>query len=333
MRKIEISPRTILIIYLIPIGLFLAWSLRGIIIALLISLILMSGFAPLVDWFQGKLKFPKILAVIATYLLAIIFLVLLLFVIIPPLFSQTKEFFSNFPFYVGQFITIFGKGDAATAYTDNLLTLGANQINTLLNNIVILSFGVFSGIFAFLSILLITFYLLLERDKIKENIFIFFPHLPKERVKTIAHRIEEKLGAWVRGQLILSFLIGLTTYIGLFVLGVDFALPLAVIAAVLELIPIIGPILSAIPAIIVALVQSSILGIGVAALYLLIQQLENTVIVPKVMEKAVGLSPLVIILALMIGGTTFGVLGALVSVPVAAVISVIFEDFKGHRQS
>ena len=333
MRKIEISPRTILLIYLIPIGLFLAWSLRGIIIALLISLILMSGFAPLVDWFQGKLKFPKILAVISTYLLAIIFLVLLLFVIIPPLFSQTKEFFRNFPFYVEQFTSIFGRGDAAATYTDNLLTLGANQINTLLNNIVILSFGVFSGIFAFLSILLITFYLLLERDKIKENIFIFFPHLPKERVKTLAHRIEEKLGSWVRGQLILSLLIGVTTYIGLFILGVEFALPLAVIAAVLEFIPVIGPILSAIPAVIVALVQSSILGIGVAALYLLIQQLENTVIVPKVMEKAVGLSPLVIILALMIGGTTFGVLGALISVPVAAVISVIFEDFKGHRQS
>jgi len=332
MRKIEISPRTILLIYLIPIGLFLAWSLRGIIIALLISLILMSGFAPLVDWFQGKLKFPKILAVISTYLLAIIFLVLLLFVIIPPLFSQTKEFFRNFPFYVEQFTSIFGRGDAAATYTDNLLTLGANQINTLLNNIVILSFGVFSGIFAFLSILLITFYLLLERDKIKENIFIFFPHLPKERVKTLAHRIEEKLGSWVRGQLILSLLIGVTTYIGLFILGVEFALPLAVIAAVLEFIPVIGPILSAIPAVIVALVQSSILGIGVAALYLLIQQLENTVIVPKVMEKAVGLSPLVIILALMIGGTTFGVLGALISVPVAAVISVIFEDFKNHRQ-
>jgi predicted PurR-regulated permease PerM len=116
--------------------------------------------------------------------------------------------------------------------------------------------------------------------------------------------------------------------VGLFILNVPYALPLAVVAGILELVPIIGPIISSIPAIIVALVSSPILGVGVAAYFLIIQQVENSILVPKVMEKAVGLSPILVILVLLIGGSLMGIVGALLAVPVAAAAKVIYDDYK-----
>jgi predicted PurR-regulated permease PerM len=128
------------------------------------------------------------------------------------------------------------------------------------------------------------------------------------------------------------FIIGLTTYIGLTILGIEYALPLAVIAGLLELVPTIGPIISSVPAILIALVQSPVLAIAVAALYLLIQQAENNIIVPKVMERAVGVLPLVTILALLIGGTLFGVVGAVIAVPTVAMIQVVVEELGTIRR-
>ena len=129
-------------------------------------------------------------------------------------------------------------------------------------------------------------------------------------------------------------IIGVATWIGLTLLRIEFALPLAVLAGLLEIIAIIGPIVAAVPAIIIALVQfgSPVPALGVAALYILIQQLENNLIVPKLMEKAVGVHPLVIILALLIGGSLFGIIGAALAVPIAATTQVLIEDIHKHQK-
>jgi predicted PurR-regulated permease PerM len=149
----------------------------------------------------------------------------------------------------------------------------------------------------------------------------------------MAHKIEMKLGAWVRGEIILMLIVGLTTYIGLTILGVEYALPLAVIAGVLELVPTIGPIISSIPAILIALVQGPVLAIAVLAMYILIQQAENNFLVPKVMEKAVGVLPLITIASLLIGGTLFGVIGAVIAVPAVVILHVLFEEYVESRKA
>ncbi len=140
-------------------------------------------------------------------------------------------------------------------------------------------------------------------------------------------RIELKLGGWLRGQIILMLIIGISTYIGLTLLGVEYALALAVIAGILEIVPIIGPILSAIPALIVAFTVSPIAGFGVIGLYILIQQLENHLVVPKVMQKAVGFNPLVTIIVLMIGGNLLGLMGAILAIPIAIVVIEMIRYF------
>ena len=325
--KIEISLKSVLLIILTLILLLLAWKIRGILMGIFIAFILMSGFAPLVDWLVKK-GFNKTVSVVITYFLLISFFVGILFFVIPPLIAQTREFLTNLPIYVSWVTGTFGNTSIPGVYIDSIIGILLSKLDSALSNILTVALNAFSLFVTFITVAVFSFYLLLERESIKRNIHIFFPHLPQQRVYSLSYKIEEKLGAWVRGQALLMVIIGVTTYIGLTILGVEFALPLAVIAGLLEIVPIIGPIVSVIPAVLVAFIQSPILAVGVVALYLLIQQLENTIIVPKLMEKAVGLSPLLIIFALLVGGSLFGLLGAIIAVPAAAIGHVIFEDFR-----
>lgn len=323
---IEISPKSLLFVIGILLLLFIAWKVRSVLIALFIAYVLMSGFAPLVDWLM-KNRINKILAVIVTYLLAISMFALLLFSVIPPLVEQVREFINKLPIYIDGLMNNLDFEAVPGITSENLANLLSSKLDAVLSNLLTVVLNVFGVFVLFITVAVFTFYLLLDRERIKKNLFLLFPYLPKNHVAAIAHKIEEKLGAWVRGEVTLMLIVGLTTYIGLTILRVDFALPLAIIAGLLELIPGIGPIISAIPAIIIAFVQSPILAVAVVALYTLIQQLENNFIVPKVMQKAVGLHPIVTIMSLLIGGILFGMIGAILAVPAVAITQVVLEDY------
>jgi predicted PurR-regulated permease PerM len=329
--SVEISPKTIFTVLTTIIVLLVLWKIRGIILPLVISVVLMSGFSPLVDWFE-KRGINKVVAVAFTYILAISALGLILFTILPPLIIQTREFFQNLPFYINTVSENFNNSNVVEINSENVVQILSDRVETVLSEALNLILNVFTGFITFVTVAVFTFYLLLEKDRIKGNIYRLFPHLPKERVTNVVHKIDEKLGAWVRGQFVLMVIIGISTWIGLSLLRIEFALPLAVLAGLLEVVAIIGPIVAAVPAIIIALVQfgSPIPALGVAALYILVQQLENNLIVPKLMEKAVGVHPLAVILALLIGGSLFGIIGAVLAVPVAATAQVIIEDIHNH---
>ena len=329
-QVIEISPKTIFITIAILFGLFVAWQIKGILLSLVIAYILMSGFAPLVDWFE-KEGVNKTVAVLATFILIISVLGLLIFAVIPPLIVQTRELILSLPQYIDNLDRfVQTKNGLPNITIDDITQFLTQRIDKALTNVLSVILNVFTGFLTFITVAVFSFYLLLERDKIKQNLFIFFPHLSKERVYRLGHKIEEKLGAWLRGQVTLMLLVGAATWLGLTILGIKYALPLAVVAGILEIVPIIGPIISAVPAIIIAFVQNPVLVIAVIILYLVVQQVENYLLVPKVMERAVGLSPLIIIFALLVGGSLLGIIGALLAVPVTAIIQVILEDFHDH---
>jgi predicted PurR-regulated permease PerM len=154
---------------------------------------------------------------------------------------------------------------------------------------------------------------------------------PKEHetyVLNLWQRAQKKMGQWLQGQLFLAIVVGVLVYIGLSLLGIRFALLLAIIAGILELVPYIGPVLSAIPAVILAFFQMPILALWVLILYIIIQQLENYLLVPVIMKKVVGLNPVVVIIALLIGGKLLGILGIILAVPAAAVLAEFFKDVK-----
>jgi len=186
--------------------------------------------------------------------------------------------------------------------------------------------GFFGGVVTSVVILVLTFYMVAEGEKVHKFLKSLAPVEYQPYIAEITRKMQKKIGAWLRGQLLLGFIIGLASYIGLSILGVKYALLLAVIAGFFELIPYIGPILSAVPAVIIAFSQAPMLALVVLGLYLLIQQTENHLLVPKIMEKATGLNPIVSILALMIGVKLGGIAGAFFAIPLAMMLTVIVED-------
>jgi predicted PurR-regulated permease PerM len=170
-----------------------------------------------------------------------------------------------------------------------------------------------------------SFYWLTTRQPLLDLLMRLSPLHLRERTRTIWNDVETTLGAYVRGQAIMVLTIGVASFLGLMALRVDYALPLAVVAGLTEVVPIVGPIIGAVPAVLIAFADSPIKGLLVVGLYVVVQQLEANILVPKVMESNVGLNPLLVIIAIIAGSTLNGVVGALLAIPVAGALQVIAQ--------
>ena len=183
------------------------------------------------------------------------------------------------------------------------------------------------GIFGLLTILILTFYLLVEAGTLRKSLLRLFPRAQRARVDAATRDITAKVSAWLGGQLLLGGIIGATSAIGLWLLGIPFFYVLALISGIGELIPVVGPILAAIPAVAVAASVSVNKVLLVILFFVIQQQIENHVLVPKVMERQVGVSAVTVIVALLIGGNLLGILGAILAVPTAAILQVLFTEW------
>lgn len=313
-RKIDISHRTIIFITIFLLSLWVLYLIRDLLIILFVGVILMSALTPLVK-LLSKFKIPKVLSIAITYIIIIAIVGGVLVAILPPLVEQSSRLIITLPPLTAQFFNI--------ANIDR--SVFQSELSNLSKNIFSLTITLFDNFLTIIFLLVLTFYLLLQRDNLEKRVATLFIGR-EDRVRTLIIRIEEKLGAWLRGQLLLSMIIGVLSYIGLIALNIPYALPLALFAGVMEVVPVIGPIISALPAILIALTISPLLSLGVAATFFVIQQVENNLIVPQVMKRAVGLNPLVVILAIAIGSRLFGFAGALLAVPVAVVIQIIVAE-------
>lgn len=313
-RRVDISYKTIIFITAFLLLLWILYHILDVILLFFVSLIFMSALAPMADKLVSW-KIPRVLAIIILYLLVILVLTGILTVGFSPLVEQTSNLSLRLVEVVNNLLQ--------TNLVDRSLI--SQELTNFSKNLIGFLFSIVQNILGFISVAVITFYLLLDRGRLESYVANLFGKRQPQAERLIK-RIEGKLGAWLRGQLFLSFLIGVLTYVGLLILGVEFALPLAIIAGILEVVPVIGPIISLVPAILSALAASPLLALLVGGLYLAIQQMESHVIVPQVMKKAVGLNPLVIILAISAGGKLLGIAGALLAVPVTVVIQVVLEE-------
>lgn len=309
---------------LIVIALFwLAVELNGILIIIFISYIIMAALSPLSDFLTRK-RIPRILSVIIPYTITIATLVLLIFPLIPFFISQIQLLFSNFPRYINEVAKTFNLHIDASS----IRNVFESDINTLGKNALNVTGKIFSGVFSTLTIFVISFYLMLQKSMLKKQFLELLPKKYQDQALRTTAQIENKIGWWLRGQLILSFTIGFFTWGGLTILGLPFALPLGLLAGILEIVPTIGPIVSAIPAVIVALTISPGLALSVVVFYILLQMLENHILVPKIMQRAVGLNPIVVIIGVLVGSKFLGILGALLAVPIIAMILIVVKSFK-----
>ncbi len=316
-RRIDISHKTVIFITIFLLGLWLLFQIKEVIILFFVAIIFMSALAPLVERLV-KWRIPKALAIALSYILTLAILGLLVTSVFKPLVEQVPMMIATAPHLLEESLP---KGTVDRSFLQD-------QLSGITGNAVSVTFTVFSNIVTFISVAVLTFYLLLERDRAERLLAHLFVG-NEGRARKLIERIEFKLGAWMRGQLILTIVIGVMVYIVLFLMGIPYALPLAILAGFMEVVPVIGPIISAIPAVAMAFVVSPVSALTVAGAFFVIQQLENNLIVPQVMKRAVGINPLVVILAIAIGGKLLGIPGALLAVPITVVIQLIIEEVLG----
>lgn len=325
MRQIEISIKTIIFTVVFLIFLWIIYNIFDIILLLFVAFILTSAIRPLVDRLE-QWKIPRVIGILLVYIVGISILYLIIKNILPPLIMESSHFGNQFPAYLNNVLAQFNISGISIGTVQN-------QIGPITENAVKITLGLFSNLFSFITVLVFTFYFLLERKYLHRYLTVAFGSDYARIIFDVIEKIEYRLGAWVRGQLFLMFTIGIATYIGLFFLGMEYALPLALIAGLLEIVPMVGPIISAVPAILVALAISQNQAVMVTILYLVIQQLENNLIVPVIMRRAVGLPNIITLIALMIGGKIGGVLGAILSVPVVVAGVVVIKEFLSTREA
>lgn len=309
-------------VLLVAFALFL-FEIKGILLAVFLSYIIMAALNPFVRTLRAY-KIPKIIAILIVYSLVIAFIVLLVIPILPFFISQVQALFKAIPAYVNTASQALG------------IQVNQSQINSLVSpvassigqNALSVTSKVFGGIFSVITIFILSFYMLIDRNRLGREVPALIPQNYREKGILTVHLVEEKLGAWLRGQVVLSLTIGIITWIALTILGIPFALPLAILAGFLEIIPTLGPIIAAIPATIVALAISPFMAAVVILTYVGIQLAENNILVPKIMEKAVGLNPVVIIVAILIGSNLFGVIGALLSIPFVSAAIIVLRALK-----
>lgn len=317
--KVEISHRTIIFTALFLLLLWFLYNIREIIFIFFIALLIMAVFNPMVTKLS-KAKVPRLISVFVVYLAAFTLIAIMIAGIAPPLVDQSSRFANGLPNYLA-------RGGVSSVISEQVIGGLIVQIGDLSGQIVKFGISIFSNLLAVITVLIFAFYLLLARDKLDDQLTFLFGDKKNKKIGRMIDLLEFKLGGWARGQVTLMILVGLSTFIGLTLLGIPFSLPLAILAGLLEIIPNIGPVLAAIPAVIIGFGISPVIGFATLALAFLIQQVENYVLVPKVMQKSVGVNPIITLLALAIGFKLAGVIGMAISIPVFITVQVIAKEY------
>jgi len=321
--KFEISHRTIIFTVFFLLFLKFLWIIRDLLFSLFIAFILTSALRPALNRLV-RLKIPRVLAAFLVYFSFLTLVGSLLSVIFPPLIKETIQLSRHFPLIVEQLTAGFSYSFFNWQSLFQYLPTATNQVFNLIT-------GFFSNAIWLISTLFFSFYFLVEEDAIKKILANFFAEEKTKTVVDFLNLLEKRINNWFWGEIVLMFVVGSLNYIGLTLIGIKYALPLAVLAGLLEVVPNLGPTLAAIPASLVGFSQSPFLGVSALAVATLVQQLENNLIVPLVMKKAVGLNPIITLMALIIGGKLAGVLGVLLSVPVVVVLKTFFLEFLNKK--
>lgn len=322
-QKIEITPRSVAIIALILLGIYFVYLILDIIILLFVALILMTALNPIVNW-MVKHEVPRGMSIATVYVALMLLLIAGFMAVIPELIDQLVSLFNqiSLPPHI---VRLFANQE----YTLEDLQIITNQLTSIPKLIDSIS-SAFTIVIYAVTAGAMSFYMLLERDELhKHLVWLFGETQAEEKAEKFINKLELQIGHWVRGEFSLMFIVGFLTYIGLTILGIPYALPLAILAGLLEILPNIGPTLSAVPALIVAYLAfgSWWMVLAVLALYIAVQQLENNFIVPAVMKRSVGLNPLVTILLILIGLKLGGIVGAILVIPIFLVIKVTIVEF------
>lgn len=329
------SPRrliawTIAALALAVVLVWLLYLVRDVLLWIYVSALFAIGLSPAVRLIERQRRFrlPRWLAILAVYLVILAALTGVGFVVLPPLVRQARQFAADLPRLTEQAQQyLLARGILSEPITwREAIQQAPGKGTDVVGRVAGAVWGFFGGLVGVLTVLILTFYLLVEAEALFATLVRLVPLERRARVAALSRQITLKVSAWLGGQLLLAGVIGASAAIGLGLLGLPYFYVLALIAAIGELIPVVGPLLAAIPGILVAWSVSGKLALGVAAFYVLQQQVENHVLVPKLMARQLGVSATTIIIALLIGSSLLGLVGALLAVPTAAIVQVLVQE-------
>lgn len=314
----------------VSVALALAFAINDILIMFLAAIIFAIALDKPIDKLVDR-KVPRAIAAVAIYTIFLIFLVLAFFATIPPLAQEMKSFSIHYPTYIEN---LFGQeriqeldidlksSDASERLISLSDTLGTSP-QSVVNTIMV----IFGGFVSFLVIFFVSLFLNMQKDGVRHFLFMFVPTANFSYATRIFDKIQNRVGTWLWGKALSSLIVGTFVYLGLLLIGIPYAIALAVLAILLNFVPYAGPFVASIPAVLIGLAQSSLQAIAAAGLYAFVNGiLESFIFIPLLMKKAIKMNPALLILFVLIGGRLGGVLGVVISIPVAAIMSLILEE-------
>ncbi len=356
--------RLTVIVISVLLGIYFLQQLLPVLLLLLISIMLATAIEPLVNRLRRGV-FNRTSGILVVYTTLFLIIAALAWFTVPVILSQVSEVTKQMP-TISKELHTMAQQNSGNSFIQSQLNLVANAIDQVfvapppvstnpnetvqqVQKTTTTVLSVAEGVFSLLAMFVIAFYWLTERTLIKRWTLSLLPADRANRVRRVWDDIEVKVGGWVRGQLTLMLIVGLTSAVGYFVLGLKYWPVLAVIIFICEAIPLVGPYIGTAPAILVAFTQTGndgllgLLGVGdigpvprvlaVVAFAVLLQLVEGNVLVPRVMRNSVGISPLTVMVSLLIGATLGGLAGAALAVPFAGALQVIVSDLKAAAQS
>lgn len=320
----------------VVLALGIAFLVKEILLGILIAAVIASGVEPIILVFS-RYKIPRVVTVTVAFAIFMALAAIMSFFLVPIFVSETTALLVNLPDYVTEVELVSGDelgqgvvylSDVIGDFSDSLTGLEAGDILGTISSL-------FGGLFSALIVLTIAFYLAVQKDGVADFLRLVTPLKQTDYVVNVWRRSQLKIGLWMQGQIFSGLMAGVLTYIGLVLLGAPFPFIFAVLAAVFELVPIFGPVLAAFPAIALSMGQGGFAyGMIVALFYVIMQQFQSNILYPLVVNKVIGIPPIIVVIAIGIGFTLGGFMGVILSVPAAAVIIELVNDYKnGHKES
>ena len=324
-------------------GVALAWSLylvRDAIQLLYLSVMLSLGVSPVVrwiefrHWFGGKRRMPRWLAILVFYTVLIVLVVLVLEIVVPPLVAQTRDLTAHLPEYTDRAQAwLVSHRLQKRPFTLAELVERAPSPNTAMSGILGVVNQAVEVVLTAFTVLLLSFYLLMEGEDLFKGLVRIMPADARPSWWRIGNDAAIKVGAWMNGQFLLCLLIGTTASVGFWIIGLPYFYVLGLVCGIGEIIPIIGPVMAAVPAVLVGATVGTNTAVIVTIFMFVQQQIENNVIIPRLMQKQTGISPILVMVAILVGGSLLGVLGALLAVPTAAILQILVREYLLHRDA
>jgi predicted PurR-regulated permease PerM len=336
--------RTVLTVTAVVIVGAAMWAARAALMLVYVSAIVAMGFSPMVRFAdrprrvtgEKRVRVRRTLAILAIYVTIVAVFVAVALTVVPPLAEQAGQLWDRMPRLFRDFQDFLRRHRLLTqrvTLEQAVQNASAGESGTAVNTVLGAIWSVVGGVFGLVTILILSFYLLVEGNALFDYVTRFVPDTSRERFITVARESVDKVSAWLRAQFILAFVMAVFAGGGLALMGVPYYFVVALVAAVGETIPIVGPIVAGVTAVAIASTVSTKLAFTVGVYFFILHQLEANVLVPKIMERRVGVSPVTVIVALLIGVELWGIVGALLAIPTAAILSVIVQELTPDEAS